>query len=182
MDIQSYKKLQEIVDKDPNIEIIEIWERVLYIRRKKGRNTFHTKKGITTLTSGIYLNTIEFSKDEYKRLQNKYHPDRNPKYLHISKGINQWKELLLRHLEGEFNRGLYNFIIDTYPTDRSIFTTLESIDLSFIKTTRFLDGPIKSREQQAAEKAERARRREENFNWQRGRVKEDYYNQFNVPF
>ena len=127
MDLNSCKNLQNFINSDNTIELIEIWANVLYIRRNKGRNSFYSKKGITTLNSGIYINIYNFSKNEYKRLQSKYHPDRNPKYLHISKGINQWKDILSRCEYRVKNRNFYTVLIATYSKDTSIYSIKSTI-------------------------------------------------------
>lgn len=167
MEIKTVEILQSIVTKDPTIEIIEIWANVLYVRKTKGRNTFHSKCGITE-SQGIYLNILTFNKDEYKRLQIKYHPDKQPKYLYISKGINQWKELLLRRYEGKFNNELFRFIIDPCGQTRSFESFAESISDRWKQTPGLFNGFISS-EELLKQQAEAARRHQEDLDWQRSR-------------
>ena len=98
--------LQKIMDSDSSICCIEVWSRVLYVRRWKGRNTFMSKKGVTTEITGIYFN-LKKIKDEYKHLQLKFHPDYNKSTLHLSQSLNKWKELLLGCDQREINAGLH---------------------------------------------------------------------------
>lgn len=143
MDLQSCLKLQSIIDNDSNIELIEIWDKVLYVRCYKGRNTFMSKKGVTNLKEGIYINIYKFTKDEYKRLQLKYHPDKRPSHLHISKGINQWKTLLSRCEYRIKNRNIYSSLIESHTRNTSIFSLEKSIRAYNVEQTpRLLDGLI----------------------------------------
>lgn len=171
MKIETAQILQQIIDKDSTIELIEVWSNVLYIRRSKGRNTFFSKKGIQE-TEGVYINIFNFTKNEYKRLQFKYHPDFNSKYLHISKSLNQWKDLLLRHLEGKLNRELYSVIIDSCTFDASLLTTIQSTSIEWAEAARFLHGLIQSAND-PIKKAERSRWIEEDLEWRRTGIKID---------
>jgi hypothetical protein len=166
MKLETAEKLQQIIDKDSTIELIEIWSNVLYIRRSKGRNTFFSKKGIEEV-SGVYINLFNFTKEEFKRLQKKYHPDINKgkaSYVYISKSINQWKELLLEHLNGELTRSLYQQFIDSCRQQSSIFTALQSISTEWCKTTGFFHGVIQ-RSQDPIAKAKARSWIEEDLKW-----------------
>lgn len=61
----------ENILKDPNVELIEVWERVLYVRMKQGcgRNTFKTKNGLEFKLYAYYR------PEEFKRISKRYHPD-----------------------------------------------------------------------------------------------------------
>jgi len=124
MDAQTCRNLQTLIDKDNNIELIEIWAKVLYLRMKKGKNKFCSKKGITNLSSGIYLNLTNF-KNEYTKLQRKYHPDKNAKHFEISKGINQWKAFIFECDKRELNRTELNTLLESCPPNTSLFSLRE---------------------------------------------------------
>lgn len=182
MDIQSCKNLQALIDKDNNIELIEIWANILYLRMRKGKNKFCSKKRITNLKEGVYLNIYTFSKNEYKQLQQKYHPDTSSKYLHISKSLNQWKDLLSRCDYRVQNRSIYLDIAATYSNNPSIFSIEKSIRIfSMAKEARLFDGLLEDTAEWAEgcdeawlaqQRAESQSRWKEWSNWQRGRDKE----------
>ena len=155
MDIQTCSNLQKLIDENPNIQIIEIWDKVLYIRMKKGRNTFHSKKNITTMNSGIYLNLLNFNND-YKQLQRQFHPDINSKYSEISKGINQWKQLLSECHHREFNRTEFDILISSFTPDTCIFSASKSIGIILAEATGFCYGS-QSLEAEIARRAESKR-------------------------
>ena len=144
MDFKTIDNLQKLIDNDSNILLIEIWKRVLYIRMKKGRNKFHSKKGITTLSSGIYINLINFRKS-YKNAQLRFHPDLNANNFEISKGLNQWKQLLSECDKREFNRTEFNKLISAHPDGASIFSSVQSIRIILEQETGFFNGYIKVR-------------------------------------
>lgn len=171
MDIQSIKNLQNLIDKNPNILLIEIWDRVLYLRMKVGRNVFHTKKKITNLKSGIYLSLINF-KDNYKNAQRKFHPDRNEKYIKVSQGINKWKEFLSECFKREFSRTEYNTIIATYSNQPSIFSIVESIRASLGQETGLFYGLSSIPQPTDEQRAESQRWWEEELARQSGRNKD----------
>jgi len=153
MDIQTAANLQELIEQDPLIELIEIWDKVLYIRKVKGRGRFHTKKNITLLKSGIYINT-KYILQEYKRLQKKYHPDLNKgkkNYVEISKSINQWKDLLFECDERELNRTVYQLLITTCGPLTSIFSIGKSADFIWGQEAGFLHIPRFNSEQEFKE-------------------------------
>ena len=150
MDIQTCFNLHQLIEEDQNIQLIEIWERVLYIRVKKGRNRFHSKKNITTLSEGIFVNPNNIS-SEYKQLQKKYHPDYNKKYENISKGINQWKELLSESGQRKFDRNLYIQLIELHGPLTSIFTIGATARNIFIETSGCIHIPSFSSKQEFIE-------------------------------
>ena len=97
MKIQTILALQNLIDADSNIEIIEIWERVLYIRYRRGPNKFHSKKGITTEKEGVYFNMKTSSpKQLYKSLLLKYHPDtsKSKSSGEIIKSLYKWRDII----------------------------------------------------------------------------------------
>lgn len=151
MDIQTCLNLQLIVDKDESIELIEIWDKVLYIRRDKGRNTFYSKKGLTNLKSGIYVNPYKAA-FKYKELQKKYHPDlhynKKEYYVEISQSVNQWKDLLLKCNQRIFNGDVYRILIEFCGQDTSIFhSTVPAMLIAEYETPRLLNIPRFSCEQ-----------------------------------
>jgi len=124
MNLETCQNLSLIIEKDQTIEVIEIWAKVLYIRRSKGRNSFYSKKGITKETEGIFCNNLKVS-ENYKSLFKKYHPDLNKgkeSYVDISKNINRWKNLLLESGQREFDQQLYTELIEFCGPLTSIFT------------------------------------------------------------
>lgn len=76
--------------------MIEVWEHVLYVRMKKGRNTFFPKPdGLTAETGTIFIN-LNLGAHNAKRLISKYHPDRSKSKNAntISAILIQWYKLL----------------------------------------------------------------------------------------
>ena len=63
--------IKEILDTNPNIQCIEVWDRVLYARMNKncGRNTFISKKGLE------FNLPVYYNESEYVSLAKRYHPD-----------------------------------------------------------------------------------------------------------
>lgn len=120
------KNLQNLIDAEDNIELIEIWEKVLYVRYKKGRNKFLSKKGLTEEKSGVYFNLRNY-KDAYRNLITKYHPDRSrsKNALSISQNLNQWKMDLSGCEQREIDSGinLVNSISDTGDLPFEIFVS-----------------------------------------------------------
>jgi hypothetical protein len=171
MDIQTVTNLQTLIETNPNILLIEIWDKVLYLRMRVGKNVFHSKKGLTKLSSGIYLNLLNFKKD-YKDAQQKFHPDRNEKHIEISKGINQWKEFLSECNKREFDRTEFNILITTLTKDAPIFSNVQSISIALEQAPRLWIGsqgfPMSTDEQ----RAKTARRWEKEFARRSGRNKD----------
>lgn len=178
MDRKTCSNLQKLIDENENIELIEIWDRVLYLRMRKGRNKFHSKKGITTLKSGIYLNLINFN-TEYKRLQKRYHPDVNAKYSEISKGINQWKALLSECNHREFSRTEFDILVSAFTEDTCLFSVTESIGITLAQKTGLCYGS-EFIEKELARRAESKRFWEEWHLRRRGRDKDG--NELPDPF
>lgn len=70
--------IDEILE-DPTVELIEVWDRVLYVRKKKGcgRNTFKSKAGLEYKLNAYYTTK------EFRTISKRYHPDKqnwNDKY------------------------------------------------------------------------------------------------------
>ena len=56
---------------DPTVDLVEVWDTVLYIRKKKGcgRNTFASKRGLE------YQLNVYYTAGRFKELSLNYHPD-----------------------------------------------------------------------------------------------------------
>lgn len=65
--------IKELLEANTNILLIEVWDRVLYARKKKGcgeRNQFISKKGLE------YQLPVYYEENKYKSVSKEYHPDR----------------------------------------------------------------------------------------------------------
>ena len=83
----------EHILQDSNILLIEIWDRVLYARMKKGcgRNRFISKKGIK------FNINVYYRQSEFRNIVKQYHPDiteksRQSAATELFKNINSFKE------------------------------------------------------------------------------------------
>lgn len=65
--------IRDLLEGNNNILLIEVWDRVLYARKKKGcgeRNEFISKKGLE------YQLPVYYEESKYKSVSKEYHPDR----------------------------------------------------------------------------------------------------------
>ena len=81
---------------DPTVDLVEVWDTVLYIRRKKGcgRNTFASKRGLD------YQLNVYYTPERFKELSLNYHPDTAIRKSKNQTELQQYIILSRRYLEG----------------------------------------------------------------------------------
>lgn len=98
--VQQIIDLQEIIDTDSTIELIEIWDNVLYVRRNVGRCSFMKKPESLKNNKEyqIYIN-LKKGSDYVRQLLFKFHPDRSKSKCsaEITACLLEWREFLSRH-------------------------------------------------------------------------------------
>ena len=76
-----------IMTQNPQILFIEVWDRVLYARMRKGRNKFISKQGLD------FCQPIYYKPNEFKSIIKKYHPDTKQSTTKSISELNTYKKL-----------------------------------------------------------------------------------------
>jgi hypothetical protein len=117
--------IKELLE-DPSIELIEVWDKILYVRMKQGsgKNKFISKKGLTFNLSVYYYES------NYRKISSRYHPDRETKKISkqrtltsLCQNINISREAISGLFEGRRSNAI-NFVRSNEEFTR--FTTIES--------------------------------------------------------